>query len=291
MRRLFSGMEMGGIKIHGAIDTLISHNHIYRCWRGLWLDWMAQGARATGNLLHDNVATQDLFVEVNHGPFLIDHNFFLSGNGLNDISQGGAYAHNLFAGRIIAWPNSRITPYHKAHSTEIAGMDTFPGGDSRFFNNIFISQEKPVPWPERIPEKLNNQSYFGLATYDSAGLPVYMSGNVFLGKAEPSKHEEDPLVQKDFNPGITLEEKSDGWYINMHFHEKWAEYEGPLVRSEMLGKAKIPDLPFVDPAGEPYLLDEDYFGKPRNTIKPYPGPLNKQNPGEQFIKIWPKKVD
>jgi len=160
MRRLYSGMEMGGIKIHGAIDTIISHNHIYRTWRGLWLDWMAQGARVSCNLLHDNEATQDLFVEVNHGPFLIDHNFFLSDNSLNDISHGGAYAHNLFAGRVIAWPNTRITPYHKAHSTEIAGMDTFPGGDNRFYNNIFLGQEKPVPWPERIPEEAKQPGIF-----------------------------------------------------------------------------------------------------------------------------------
>jgi alpha-N-arabinofuranosidase len=290
MRRRYSGMEMGGIKIHGAIDTIISHNHIYRTWRGIWLDWMAQGARVTCNLLHDNEATQDLFVEVNHGPFLIDHNFFLSGNGLNDISHGGAYAHNLFAGRIIAWPNSRNTPYHKAHSTEIAGMDTFPGGDSRFYNNIFASLEKPVPWPERIPKQLDNQSYFGLATYNNLGLPVYMSGNVFLGQAEPCSHEENPLVQPEFNPGIKLEERSDGWYLKMQFDKIWADHKGPLVRSEMLGKAKIPDLPYEDPDGKPYQFDNDYFGNERKTINPFPGPLNEQKEGEQFIKVWPKNM-
>ena len=80
-RRLFSGMEMGGIKIHGAIDTLISDNHIHRTWRGIWLDWMAQGARVTRNVLHDNEATQDLFVEVNHGPFLVDNNLFYPPTG------------------------------------------------------------------------------------------------------------------------------------------------------------------------------------------------------------------
>jgi alpha-N-arabinofuranosidase len=39
---------------------------------GLWLDWMAQGTRVTENLLHNN--TRDIFVEVNHGPLLIDNN-------------------------------------------------------------------------------------------------------------------------------------------------------------------------------------------------------------------------
>ncbi len=290
MRRLYSGMEMGGIKIHGAIDTIISHNHVYRTWRGIWLDWMAQGARVSCNLLHDNETTQDLFMEVNHGPFLIDHNFFLSANSLNDISQGGAYAHNLFAGRLIAWPNSRITPYHKAHSTEIAGMETFPGGDMRYYNNIFLSQEKPAPWPERIPEALNTQSYYGLASYDNAALSVYMSGNVFVGQAESSVHEENPLVQAGFDTGIKLTERHDAWYISMRFHEKWAGNEGPVVRSEMLGKAKIPDLAFEDSEGNFYQLDSDYAGKNRNLENPYPGPFKKQKEGKVLLCVWPNKV-
>jgi len=289
VRRLYSGCEMGGIKIHGAIDTIISDNHIYRTWRGIWLDWMAQGARVTGNLLHDNQATQDLFVEVNHGPFLIDHNFFLSGNVLNDISHGGAYAHNLFAGRIIAWPNKRTTPYHKAHSTEIAGMHDLPGGDSRYYNNIFVSPDKPVPWPDRIPDRLNNQHYFGLATYDAANLPVYMAGNVFLGRAEPSKHEENPLVVPKVDPGFKLVERSDGWYLQIEFNKTWADYKRPLVTTEMLGKAIIPDLPYEDPDGKPYRIETDYFGNKRNTKNPCPGPFNEPYEGKQLIKVWPRK--
>ncbi len=80
VRRLFTGAEMAGIKIHAAIDTEISGNHIYHTCRGIWLDWMAQGTRVTGNLLHDNGPQEDLFVEVNHGPFLVDNNLFLSRN-------------------------------------------------------------------------------------------------------------------------------------------------------------------------------------------------------------------
>ena len=54
VRALFGGAEMAGIKFHGAIDVEISRNHIYRCCRGIWLDWMAQGTRVSGNLFHDN---------------------------------------------------------------------------------------------------------------------------------------------------------------------------------------------------------------------------------------------
>ena len=288
VRGLFTGMEMGGIKIHGAIDTIISSNHIYRTWRGIWLDWMAQGARVTGNLLHDNQATQDLFVEVNHGPFMVDNNLFLSGNVLNDISHGGAYAHNLFAGRMIAWPNKRSTPYHKAHSTEIAGMHDFPGGDSRFYNNIFTSPGREAPWPDRIPDRLNNQHYFGLATYNAAGLPVYMAGNVYLGQAEPSKYEKDPLTDPKVEPEFKLMEKSDGWYLQIELNKTWAQRNRPLVMTEMLGKAKIPDLPYEQPDGKPYRIDTDYFGNKRKTDNLYPGPFDEPKKGKQLIKVWPK---
>src|SRR5262249_22760608 len=72
VRGLFSGAEMAGIKFHGAIDTVIANNHIYRTCLGLWLDWMAQGTRVAQNLFHHN--GRDLFVEVNHGPFVVDNN-------------------------------------------------------------------------------------------------------------------------------------------------------------------------------------------------------------------------
>jgi alpha-N-arabinofuranosidase len=240
-------------------------------------------------LLHDNQATQDLFVEVNHGPFLVDNNLFLSGNGLNDISHGGAYAHNLFAGRIIAWPNARNTPYHKAHSTEIAGMHDFPGGDSRFYNNIFFNPEKPIPWPERIPDRLNNRHYFGLATYDAVKLPVYMAGNVFLGQAEPFKQEENPMVQPNVKPGFILVKKTDGWYLQIEANKSWTSHKRPLVTSALLGRAKIPDLPYENPAGQPYRLETDYFGDKRKTNNPYPGPFNAQKHGKHLLKVWPVK--
>jgi hypothetical protein len=87
-KRQFSGAEMGGIKIHASIDMLIKNNRLANCGRGLWLDWMAQGTRVTGNIFYNNT-TDDLFMEVNHGPFLVENNLFLSELSLRDWSQGG----------------------------------------------------------------------------------------------------------------------------------------------------------------------------------------------------------
>jgi alpha-N-arabinofuranosidase len=266
VRRLFSGAEMAGIKIHGAIDTQISHNHIYRTCLAIWLDWMAQGTRVTGNLLHDN--DTGLFVEVDHGPFLIDNNLFLSGRSLLDMSEGGAYVHNLFAGPIEPRPElGRETPFHKAHSTEVAGLRKIPGGDDRYFNNIFVGNA-------------------GLASYDKAAQPVQMAGNVFLKGATPCKHEQDPLVLPESDPAIKLVEKADGFYLEIALDKAYAEKPHPLVTTELLGKAKVPDLPYEQPDGSVLKIDTDYLGKKRPEKNPTPGPF--ENPGQEnlVLKVW-----
>ena len=148
VRRRFSGAEMAGIKFHGAIDTVIRRNHIARTCRGLWLDWMAQGTRVSQNLFHEN-ASEDLFVEVNHGPFVVDNNVFLSPVSVLDMSESGAYAHNLFGGKIINRPEpQRGTPYHPPHATVIAGLAVIQGGDNRFYNNLVRGgRRRKVPAP------------------------------------------------------------------------------------------------------------------------------------------------
>ena len=34
--------------------------------------------------------------------------------------------------------DGRMTPFHKAHSTEVAGLHNNPCGDDRFYNNLFV---------------------------------------------------------------------------------------------------------------------------------------------------------
>jgi alpha-L-arabinofuranosidase len=268
IRQLFGGHEMAGIKFHAPIDTEISENHIYRTYRGIWLDWMTQGTRVVRNLLHDNGPQPDLFVEVNHGPFLVEHNLFLSPFALFDWSQGGAYAHNLFAGRVLHRSElSRQTPYHRAHSTEVAGLRNIEGGDSRFFNNIFVDHE-------------------GMLQYEKAAMPMQTAGNVFLKKARPCSQEQDALVDPDFDPGIRLIAEKDGVHLHIALRKAWAEKSRPMVTTELLGRANVPDLPFVQFDGSPYRLDEDYLGRKR-AASPFPGPFEAPEGGRQVFKVWP----
>ena len=269
VQRLFSGAEMAGIKFHGAIDVEIRSNHIYRTCRGLWLDWMAQGARVTGNVFHDN-PDQDLFVEVDHGPFLVDNNIFLSPLAFLNVSQGGAYVHNLIAGGLsLNTYDSRLTPFHKAHSTELAGLHDNPCGDDRYYNNLFVRNGDASP-------------------YDAAKLPVSMHGNVFLRGTKPSKHEAAPLVQPDFDPALKLVEEPDGWYLELACDKAWATaHPRKLITTEILGKATIPGLPYERPDGLPLRLNTDFFGKARAEANPFPGPVELSHSGKQRWKVWP----
>lgn len=271
VRQLFGGAEQAGIKIHAAIDTLISRNHIHHCNRGIWLDWMAQGTRVTGNLVHNTSPNEDLFVEANHGPFLMDHNLFLSAISLTDWSQGGAYAHNIFAGKIIARPElSRETPWLEAHGTKIAGLQNIKGGDSRFFNNLFLASA-------------------GLDAYDKSASHTPMAGNVFIQGAKPSRHEKSPLLLPDLDPAWKIREENEKWFLEINL-SGIGKPTGPLVTSDLLGKTEVSALPFVQPDGSPYRLEHDYAGIARSGRNPSPGPFEALPAGKQSIQVWPVSI-
>lgn len=148
-KRVFHGAEVGGIKLHAALDTQICGNVISSCYRAVWLDWQAQGTRISQNVFFDNLS-EDFFVEVCHGPYMVDHNLFLSRMNFRCLAQGGAFVHNLFAGRfLLRSEHSRYTPYHVPHETAAAGYSNIPGGDDRFYNNIFLGDgdENTTPVP------------------------------------------------------------------------------------------------------------------------------------------------
>jgi hypothetical protein len=276
VRQLFGGAEMAGIKFHGAVDVTISHNHIYRCGNtsGIWLDWMAQGAQVTGNLMHGNTGGfGDLFFEMQHGPILVANNILLSKRmsfALN--SQGIAAAHNLITGPIDSMrSDTRSTPFHLAHTTTVAGLYPAAKGDSgdhRFYNNVFAAP-------------------CSLHAIDNAVLPCFAGGNVFTRGTQPSKFDSGGSLAADIATAAELEQLADGWYLTLTEDKKWGTHQTrQLVTTELLGKAKIPDRPFENADGSPIRIDTDYFGHQRNEANPFPGPFELPEGGRQRLKVW-----
>jgi alpha-N-arabinofuranosidase len=59
-----------------------------------------------------------------------------------------------------------------------------------------------------------------------------------------------------------------------------------LVTTALLGKAKIPGLPYVNCDDSPLKLDRDYFGRRRSASRPTPGPF-EQLPEEKLkLVVW-----
>ena len=270
-RGWINGPDAAGLKLLASHDTLIKDNHIYRCGAvgGIWLDWMAQGTRVTGNLLHDN--SKDLFMEVNHGPFLIDHNLFLSLRSLQDWSQGGAYAHNLMAGSIEGRTEKRKTPFFKLHTVEHMRLSDIQHRDLRFHNNLFVG-------------------HAGLSALAGSAENLQAMGNVYAAGAKPSVKDRDACVTSDVDPGIRLQETSDGWWLEMTIDPAWAKMNRrALVTTELLGLATIPDAPFEQADGTAYRLDTDYLGRKRHAENPSSGPFQWAGKEGIRVKVWPRR--
>lgn len=275
-KRQFSGAGIGGIKFHAAIDTEIHRNRIHCAGRGVWLDWMTQGSRVSENLFYDN-DIEDLFIEVSHGPYLVDNNIFASRINLYDMSQGGAYVHNLFMGKTYIYKElTRYTPFHLPHSTEVAGFSVIPNGDNRFYNNLFA----PV-----IPENADKiRGKYGLSGYDNVQYPMFVDGNVYYNQALPYKEEKHNHILPDFNPNVVIEDKGEEGFISFSLPEQNV-VATEIMDTKKLGKAKFPRQSYEQPDGTPIVIDTDYSGGKRNGT-PEPGPFESVKKGSNRIRIW-----
>ena len=238
---------------------------------------MAQGTRVSGNLFHDNIDV-DLMVEVDHGPFLVDNNVFLSPVSQRVVSQGGAYAHNLFCGGVKLVPfDSRMTPFMEPHSTDVAGYHNNPNGDLRFYNNLFAQAGD-------------------LSPFDKTRLPVFLGGNVFLKGSKACAQEASPLLLPEFDPSLAVTGPASDAYLEITLDRSWAGTQASgaearkLVTTAILGNAAIPNLPFVTPDNAPLLIDSDYPGRPRSRSNPFPGPFEAPAGGRLRIEIQPGPI-
>jgi hypothetical protein len=310
-KREFFGHEIGGIKLHAAIDVEISHNHIHDCTLGIWLDWQTQGTRVTRNVLHNNC--RDLFVEVSHGPYVVDHNIFASNASIESACEGGAYVSNLVAGTVrVEAVMNRATPYHRAHSTKVAGYGVIYSGDDRFIGNIFcgtggdpedFSAAYGDPLPDVTQTGYGTLAYDGYpASYDEylaaieAALPgdlniflpvknpVLISGNLYLDGARAFDRETDAVVS-DAASGITVSIDGDQVTLQLTLPDDFASHTVAVPTTADLGRVRFPDLEFEAPDGSPIQLGTDLLGAIADgpTVT---GPIQSLTGGRNCIIAW-----
>ncbi len=318
------GAEISGIKLHAAIDVTMRRNHIHHSTMGIWCDWQAQGTRITQNLLHDNqrpafcewaeggMESQDIFVEVSHGPTLIDNNILLSQVSLRIATQGVAMVHNLMMGTFTfvgGGTGTRYTPYHIRHRTEVAGFMHFLHGDDRFYNNIFVQgfdpngeirrgepgenervcgtwqfDEYPTydEWITWFDLDVKRPNMMKLGEFHEKHLPVWAKGNVYLGGAKPWKHEGECLVS-DQMPVVELVEKDGRPVLRTNVYDLIRDFRAGMINSDILGCAFEPEQRFENNDGSAITFDRDYYGNTRG-IGVLPGPFAKAEDLE--VPLW-----
>ncbi|MCG9792833.1 DUF1565 domain-containing protein [Flavobacterium algicola] len=297
VKKQYEGWEIAGIKLHAAVDVIIKDNFIHDNHRGIWLDWQAQGARIKGNLLNNN-EDQDIFIEVNHGPMIIDNNILLSERGILNASQGTAFTNNLIAGIVqMRAAANRFTHYHFPHSTEVLGMMTIIMGDDRFYNNIFAANNETLEKEQFYG--LNGYDIFpsatykwkspgGMDAYNKQKFPVFIDANLYLNKALPSKIETNFIENRTLQPEISLIQENDDYYLNVTVDESFDKVKTQEVTTVLLGFSFQSEAPFENNDGSPITINEDYFGIKRTTAAPVVGPLDNLKIGKNKIKVWPK---
>ncbi|MFE6743536.1 right-handed parallel beta-helix repeat-containing protein, partial [Streptomyces tubercidicus] len=279
---IWGGAEMAGIKLHAAIDTVISGNHIYKVggYSGIWLDWMAQGTQVTGNLMHDN-RDYDIFAEVDHGPLLMANNVMLSPGALRCFSDGVAGAHNLVTGSIYASADSRTTPYFQPHTT------TNPKAADGTTTNL-VEASIPIgaqQWANNILGGSTNLSVWDSA---SSSFPISMKANVYTKGATQSSKETGGVDASSvtYSPGLV--KSTDGWYLTVPRVETWRSTQA-VVNTSSLVNAPRPNQTFTNPDDSSMSVSTDFLGKQRSTTHPFPGPFESDG-GTNAIKVWSRVV-
>lgn len=309
VKREFFGHEIGGIKFHAAIDTVIRRNRFHDCTLGTWLDWQMQGTRISSNLYYDN--WRDFMIEVTSGPCLIDNNVFGSFYSLDNVAQGTAFVHNLFCGTMQPRPVlNRSMPYHLPHSTAIAGCALFYGGDDRFYNNVFIGgpefsavTHRGTAYANGAPmneveymERVHANDPGDVEIFESVPQPMYIDGNAYLRGVDgmvPNGFDREPTAYHaaaspeagDCVPQMRVVEDSDGSvWLEADVDDGLTSLSTVVIGTATLGTPRIVNARYENPDGTPLAVDTDLLGASRGE-RPTPGPVEGLVSGHNRIRL------
>ncbi len=233
-----------------------------------WTGWpRARGSPA--NLFHDN-QSEDLFVEVDHGPFLVDNNIFLSPTAL--LSR--------FARRRL-----RPQPDRRRHERESLRRppDPLPQGALHRGRRTARQPVRRRPLLQQSVRRARRLEPLRCGAACPCGWTATCSSRA------PS-----PPSRKRLRWSSRTSIRHSNWSrrptastSKCRFDKAWAaDRTRKLVTTDLLGKAAIPNPPYEQPDGTPIRIDTDYFGKSRNEANPTPGPFENPGQGDIRLKVW-----
>jgi hypothetical protein len=237
----------------------------------------------------------------------------LSPNAFLEWGQGAAFVHNIVSGYITFHPvTDRYTPYHAPHSTKIVGVMNFPGGDDRYYNNIFtiapdsnlehkdagtsVYNERP-PYYEGIYQDMmsrnpTNEKLKSFIDQMAAGnsqparfqLAMRVGSNLYYDGVKNYAYEDDP-VSSSLGTQIALDKQADKIVLKIRVDDAINRVKTQTVDTDFLGKTYYSNGYYENPDGTKLTIDHDFYGAPRGS-SPKVGPFENLKPGMNEFTVW-----
>lgn len=279
-RREWSGANQAAIKILFPIDVIIRDNLVIAAKgieshvSGIWLDWGAQNARVTGNIIYGHTSKWrwGIFLEVNHGPVIVDNNVLIRSSVMLE-SDGSVFAHNLMqeCTFYLKQVHSRSTPYFEPHSTVRTGRTKTLLKNDSIYNNVFIGGGGFAPFKGT----------------DVSGVAV--NHNIYLNGAKPFPDKDADSVVIDSKTNVQFQVDDRAATLKLTLPPAALAGKHPLITARLIGKIPLANMYMEHPDGKPLDITTDYFGNRIDPVKVLPGPFQETGKGENNVVLWPRR--
>ncbi|MBE6728945.1 MAG: DUF1565 domain-containing protein [Ruminococcaceae bacterium] len=208
VKQEFHGHELGGIKLHAAIDVVIENNNIHNCkCFGTWLDWQAQGTAFVHNIFAGFVWENNILDR--QTPYHFPHTTAVK--GCEPVYGGDdRFINNMFLG--IHTPIGNLRPFCTMY-------DRFCLPDEYFG---MLKPKFPIS---------DHKAYMDIPQY------VIIEGNAYSGRSVPYRAEKDFVITKGMTASIS--EKDGEWKLSLTVPSDVLDMKLSPVTTERLGTPRI----------------------------------------------------
>lgn len=188
----------------------------------------------------------------------------------------------------------------------------FPGGDDRYYNNIFtiapdskleakdagtsVYDQRP-PYYEgiyrdmntrnsnnQIPKSFVEQMAQGNSQSVRFQLAMRVGSNVYYNGVKHYAYEDDAITS-GADAKVSLEKTAEGINVKITVDNAVNQARTSIVTTDSLGKTYYSNGYYENPDGTKLAVDKDFFGKARSA-RPTPGPFEGLKTGENVFQVW-----
>ena len=203
----------------------------------------------------------------------------------------------------------RATPYHRPHSTQVAGYAVIYGGDDRYVGNVFLGGDVAMAYG---PTAFGSApAGYGTAGYDGSPAtfeeylarvaaqpggdhgrfpgvkqPAYLRDNVY-GPGASAFADEASAVTLTQDVSFEVADEGDEVYLEARLPEAFGRVRLGVVTGADLPRVRFADADFEERDGSPVVVDVDLLGERKHPGHGYPaGPIASLGPGTSRIRVW-----